>query len=279
MNRPLLLASLLLTAALPAQTAPPSTSRPYTQLYVFGDSYSDTGAGYVDSNGPTAVAYLAQRLSIPFTHYGDPQFQNKGLNFAVSAARTGHSAGRRYRHGIVLGLGMRYQVAEFAALLKSGDLRFDPAATLFFLAGGLNDHDTNDGYTRLNEEAGIDTLYALGARRFMVALLPVHIPFFAAVGQRLNPELAKIPSEERARHPDIRIANSNWGPFFDQIITHPAQYGLTNTTTPCRPAPNTTQTICASPSTYFYYSIDHPSTGVHRMVGDMLYTESLTQTP
>ncbi len=49
-----------------------AADRPYTMLYVFGDSYSDTGAGYVDSDGPTAVAYLAQRLQIPFTYFGDP---------------------------------------------------------------------------------------------------------------------------------------------------------------------------------------------------------------
>ncbi len=47
-------------------------AKPYTQLYVFGDSYSDSGAGYVDGNGPTAVVYLAQRLGIPFTYFGDP---------------------------------------------------------------------------------------------------------------------------------------------------------------------------------------------------------------
>ena len=62
---------------------------PYTQLYVFGDSYSDSGSGYVDGNGPTAVAYLAQRLGIPFTYYGDPGSKGKGLNFAISGAGSG----------------------------------------------------------------------------------------------------------------------------------------------------------------------------------------------
>ena len=67
-----LAATLFLTAALPAQTrqsplAKPLIAAPYTQLYVFGDSYSDSGSGYLDTNGPTAVAYLAEHLSIPFT--------------------------------------------------------------------------------------------------------------------------------------------------------------------------------------------------------------------
>jgi hypothetical protein len=36
-------------------------------LYTFGDSFTYTGAAYIDGNGPTAVAYPAKKLSIPFT--------------------------------------------------------------------------------------------------------------------------------------------------------------------------------------------------------------------
>ena len=52
-----LCAVLLATAT--AQTAKPA---PIHRMYVFGDSYSDIGEGYLDGNGPTAVAYLAQHL-------------------------------------------------------------------------------------------------------------------------------------------------------------------------------------------------------------------------
>src|SRR5271169_272038 len=87
---------LLCAGALVAQVAPEpvTNAHPYTMLYVFGDSYSDSGAGYVDGNGPTAVVYLAQRLGIPFTYNGDPASKGRGLNFAVSAASTGEGAGR-----------------------------------------------------------------------------------------------------------------------------------------------------------------------------------------
>ena len=34
------------------------------RLYVFGDSYSDIGEGYLDGDGPTAVAYFAKRLGL-----------------------------------------------------------------------------------------------------------------------------------------------------------------------------------------------------------------------
>lgn len=42
-----------------------STKAPNREvLYVFGDSYSDSGAGYLDGNGPTAVVYLATSLGV-----------------------------------------------------------------------------------------------------------------------------------------------------------------------------------------------------------------------
>lgn len=266
---------LLLAISLHAQP------RPYTQLYVFGDSYSDTGAGFVYADGPTAVAYLAQRLAIPFTYYGAPNSSGKGLNFAVSGGKTGVGAGTRQGPNAFFALGMKNQLDEFAALLKSGDVKFDPAQTLFFLAGGLNDRGTADGYTRTNEEDEIDTLYALGARRFMVALLPTQIPAFASAGTQFNPEIARIPTEERVKHPDIRIATSDWGPFFDKVITHPADYGITDTTTPCAQLSlsATNPTRCASPATHFFYYNAHPSTAAHKVVGDMLYHEALTQAP
>jgi phospholipase/lecithinase/hemolysin len=275
---------LLLSAALVSQTlvAQNPNPRPYTQLYVFGDSYSDSGSGYLDTNGPTAVAYLAQRLGIPFTWYGDPGSKGKGLNFAISGAGSGAGAGRRYPTGEMLGIGMKNQVDQFAAFTKTGDIpKFDPAQTLFFFAGGLNDRGKPDGYTRTNIEAEIDELYALGARRFMVALLPTKIPQFATAGTMFNPELAKIPGEELAKHPDIRIANSNWGSFLDEVMSNPGKYGITDTTHPCagRAIHHEDTTPCATPDAHFFYHEGHPSTAVHKAVGEMLYTEATTKAP
>jgi phospholipase/lecithinase/hemolysin len=36
---------------------------------------------------------------------------------------------------------------------------------------------------------------------------------------------------------DMRIAESQWGSFFDEVLTNPAKYGLTDTTTPCSDRP------------------------------------------
>src|SRR5580658_471491 len=223
---------LLCAGALVAQVAPELARppHPYTLLYVFGDSYSDSGAGYVDANGPSAVVYLAERLDIPFTYNGDPNSAGKGLNFAVSAASSGEGAGRALPTGGTLGFGMKNQIESFVQSFKSGAIpKIDAANTMFFLAGGLNDRARPDGFVRGNIESEIDTLYDLGGRRFMVAILPIKIPQFATAGTRANPELVKIPDEERLKHPDMRIANSQWGSFFDQVITDPAKFDLTDT--------------------------------------------------
>jgi cholinesterase len=284
------LATLLLsTTTLAAQTAPkpvkpqvPVTAAPYTQLYVFGDSYSDSGSGYLDTNGPTAVAFLADHLSIPFTFYGDPNSKGKGLNFAISGAGTGAGAGRRYPTGEMLSIGMKNQVDNFVAFSKTKDIPpIDAATTMFFFAGGLNDRGKPDGYTRTNIEEEIETLYALGARRFMVAILPTKIHQFATAGTAFNPELSKIPAEELARHPDIRIANSDWGLFMDEVMTNPTKYGITDTTSPCagRNIHHEDTTPCASPDAHFFYHEGHPSMAVHKAVGDMLYHEALTKAP
>src|ERR1700744_3366568 len=113
---------LLCAGAMVAQVAPePATnSHPYTMLYVFGDSYSDSGAGYVDTDGPTAVVYLAQSLGIAFTYNGDSNSAGKGLNFAVSGASSGEGAGRSLPTGGTLGFGMKNQIENFVRYCKSG---------------------------------------------------------------------------------------------------------------------------------------------------------------
>jgi cholinesterase len=196
------------------------------------------------------------------------------LNFAVSGAGTGSGAGRKIKDS-QLGVGMRNQLEDFTARVRSRAVTFNPATTLFFLAGGLNDRSLSSDTTVQNLKGHIRTLYELGGRRFLVAQLPTAIPSFSAVGQRLNPELARIPREIAAELRDIAIAMSGWGRFFDEVMRNPADYGIENTKDACAgralfdedPAP------CAKPSTYFYYHAGHPSTAVHKAAGEKLYRE------
>ena len=262
--------SALLSSAI-ARAANPA---PIHRMYVFGDSYSDIGEGYLDGNGLTAVAYLAQRLGFTLVPANAADTTNQSLDFAISGAQSGSGAGNKIGNAL-LGYGMRNQVDDFAARVNAHTIAFDPATTLFFIAGGLNDHSLPSATTVANLSGEIKTLYALGARRFAVALLPTAIPGFRTVGIRLNPEIARIPNELSSQLAGAQILLSHWGPFYDDVMVHHAQYGITNTTDACagREIFHQDATPCASPATYFYYHSGHPSTATHKVVGDKLYEE------
>ena len=247
---------------------------PYNRMYVFGDSYSDIGEGYLDGNGPTAVAYLAGRLGFALLPANTQHRADQSLDFAISGATTGRGDGKRIG-GALLGRGMRNQVDDFAAQVHSHAIEFDSATTLFFIAGGLNDEALSTDETVQNLESEIRVLYALGGRNFLVALLPTAIPDFKEVGTRLNPAISRIPQNLGPEFPDIQIHLSHWGLFFDEVIQDPGQYGITNTVDACagRKIFHENSTPCASPSSYFYYHQGHPSTTVHKIVGDKLYDE------
>jgi cholinesterase len=263
---------------------PARAAGPWNALYVFGDSYSDSGAGYVDADGPTAVVYLARGLQIPFTYCSDADRTGKSLNFAVSGAKTGEGEGFQIAcksRGIGEKLqcrGIQNQVRDFFSRVQSGEIKFSPDHTLFFIAGGLNDGKLPTKETIANLKAAIGTLYTVGARHIFVALLPTRIPPFRDVGLRLNPALQQIPGDIHLAGLDVRL--SHWGEFFDEILEHPTNYGLKNTTDACagRALFDEDPTPKGDASTYYYYHPGHPSTAVHRVVGEALLREALAAT-
>src|SRR5947209_9121206 len=125
----------LVMSALSSSGPKGANTKPYTALYIFGDSYSDTGARYLDGNGPTAVAYFAEVMGIPLTHSKDPNAGGKSLNFAATGGTSGEDKGK----GPWCCQGMMDQVNDFAARVRAKMLSFKPETTLFFLEGGLND--------------------------------------------------------------------------------------------------------------------------------------------
>lgn len=138
-----------------------SDSPAYDRMYVFGDSYSDIGEGYLDGNGPTAVAYLAERLGFKLWPSNTADPRGKSLDYAVSGAQSGAGVGTTLK-GARLAYGMKNQVQDFAAKVRSHAIEFEPTTTLFFIAGGLNDGKAPDGTTVTNEKEEIRELYELG---------------------------------------------------------------------------------------------------------------------
>jgi phospholipase/lecithinase/hemolysin len=164
------------------------------------------------------------------------------------------------------------QVAEFQNYVDNGDVTFDPSTSLFFLLGGLNDHNlVTSAQVNAATASQVATLYSLGARIFEIALLPASVPAFTDSADNFNPGYEALVPELQAEYSDATFNLSNWGPDYDYIHDNPSLYGLTNTTDPC----NNFTTTCATPNNYFYYYVDHPSTYVHQIVGNELYNEVL----
>jgi len=275
----LLLALAIVSPLLAQSAATPGPTTRYSRLYVFGDSYSDIGAGYVDGNGPTAVAYLGWLMGLRVASSKAANAADKSLVFAVSGAGTGEGAGRQVKEAL-LGYGMMNQVRDFAARVKSGEIAFDPQTTLFFLAGGLNDGRQETAVTLANLRQELQILRELGGRHFTLALLPTKIPQFAAVGLRLNPAYEQFVREQ-AGAGGLDLWLNHWGAAFDEVMDHPAAHGIVNTTNACagRAIFDQDPTPAGDPATYFFYHEGHPSTAVHRIVGKKLFEEVAARPP
>ena len=216
--------------AAPREAASGPTT-PYSRMYVFGDSYSDIGAGYIDGNGPTAVAYLGWLMGLEVASSKAANAAGKSLVFAVSGAGTGEGAGCKVKEAR-LGYGMMNQVRDFAARVKSGEITFDAPTTLFLLAGGLNDSRQETATTLANLRQQLQILRELGGRHFTIARLPTKIPQFAAVGLRLNPALEQLARDE-AGAAGIDLWLNHWGAAFDEVMDRPAAHGIVNTADAC----------------------------------------------
>jgi len=262
--------ALTMSASAKDKAKPKDTNaKPYTAIYVFGDSYSDIGARYLDGNGPTAVAYFAQALGVPLTFPKDPSAGTTGLDFAATGATTGEDKGK----GPFCCQGMMDQVNDFAARVHSGTMTIKPETTLIFLEGGLNDNKLSTDATVENLTREIHLLQELGARHFTLSLLSTKVPDFAEIAKRLNPAYENLVAELQKQGVDIRL--NHWGPYLDEILENPSQYGLVNTTSQCagRAVLKEDPTPCANPGTYFYFHGGHPSTAVNKIVGDKIYRE------
>jgi phospholipase/lecithinase/hemolysin len=94
----------------------------------------------------------------------------------------------------------------------------------------------------------------------------------------LNPDLVRIPSEVEAELAGAWVRLSRWGQFFDEVMQDPLKYGIENTKDACagRAIFEEDATPCTKPRSYYYYHAGHPSTAVHKTVGDKLYAEIQT---
>jgi cholinesterase len=231
---------------------PSSTLPAPSQVYAFGDSYSDNGNFYKlnpsafdsynwegrSSNGPVAVEVFANQLGVGLTDY------------AVGGAKSN----TEYPNGSVYNnSGMLSQIEKFKTELNGKGA--DPQALYFIRIGscdylvkplgmeGIENPALTDQVVE-NIAPGISELAQLGARRFLVidpenlAILPIVKSTDSKMQDATefqNLMRSKLPNRiaELVAQSGIEVTYLDALDLSNQILRDPASYGLTNVTDAC----------------------------------------------
>ncbi len=218
----------------------------YSDLYVFGDSLSDTRARV--TNGRLWVEYLAPRLGLDY---------DQATNFARSGSDSSDILG---------------QVSAYAA-----GTRADPQG-LYVVWGGAVDLFENPLFpgpaieraTR-NLARAVGTLRGVGAEHILVPNLP-DLGLTQAARSLSLEDLARDASQDFNRALDREVAPYDPLEFdvfalITQVAAHPGDYGLSHVRTSC--LDDGAGPACEG---YLFYDEIHPTTQAHRILGDALFT-------
>lgn len=266
-------ASVALLVTLLAGLARPAAAAPvYSDLFVFGDSLSETGsylaAGVGDlaypapyapgrfSNGPVWIDYLAGSLGLTVNSAVIPG----GTNYAWGGAQSGGQPGPLPPYD----LGTQ-TLAFFADLAGSPA----DADALYVVWGGGNDALAGDvSATAGNLGTVISGLAAAGARHFLVPNLPEVDPFFAAVNAGMTPVLDALAADGTLSITRLDV-NALFGFIVQDALDGGTLFGITDFITPCFDGVS----VCADPTAHLWWDAVHPTTRVHGMIGQMAFAE------
>jgi phospholipase/lecithinase/hemolysin len=248
-----------------------------SEIYVFGDSLSDTGnlfaiAEYPPSppyfegrfsNGLVWVEYLAARLGLDY---------HQQTNFAWGGALTGSG---NFINPLLPGL--KDQINQYINNTPAAD----PNA-LYFIWAGANDFFAAD-FTQTNPQTvvtaavaniveAVESFVDHGAQHVVVLGLPdigktpeiqqleISVQLlFSQISQAFNGMLAQNLSQlPEAIYIDIYSR-------FNEIIDNPAKFGLDNVTEACL------FTLCDDPATYLFWDGVHPTTRTHQLIANTVY--------
>ncbi|WP_094678049.1 SGNH/GDSL hydrolase family protein [Hydrocoleum sp. CS-953] len=255
----------------------------FSNIYVFGDSLSDTGNAFAltggllppsppyfqgrFSNGPVWVESLAPQLELTF---------NPNFNFAFAGATTGiiNTTNNLLPEGSPpLLIGLQTQIDEFIAETPATD----PDALYVVWAGG-NDYlrgDDPDVQSSVgNLSVAVNKLASIGARNF---ILP-NIPDLGAIplAQTFPPEQQQALTLLTEAHnsalaatspileqdPNINIINFDSRTSIDNIIANPGDFGFTNVTDSfLASGPN-------NPDDFLFFDEIHPTDNGHNFIAD-----------
>ncbi|AUB42684.1 Phospholipase/lecithinase/hemolysin [Nostoc flagelliforme CCNUN1] len=271
------------------------SAKNFDNIYVFGDSFSDTsnvfnatnGAippnpPYFNgrfSNGPVWVEYLASDLGLTF---------NPKTNFAFGGATTGFQ-----NIGLASLPGLQQQINSFTAANQ-----FANSNALYIIWAGINDYinyffgtTPNPTQAVTNISAALESLAGVGARDIMVVNLP-NLEKFPITGK--NSQISSLFSTFTSAHnsslttnlnflnqqlsPDINIIPLDVNSLFSRVIADPAEFGLTNVIDSCvgnlsvTPINISTQPVTCTPDQFLFWDQIHPTTKIHKLIGELAFS-------
>ncbi|MEB3340818.1 SGNH/GDSL hydrolase family protein [Okeania sp.] len=262
----------------------------FSDIYVFGDSLSDTGNAFATtggllpesppyfkgrfSNGPLWIETLASQLELE---------ANPNLNFAFGGATTGvdNFLNNSLPDGTPpLLLGLQTQIDEFIAETPATDpnaLYVIWAGAGDYLTGGIDTQSTVD-----NLSIAVNKLASIGSRNFLLPNLPDSgaAPF----SQTLTPEqqqgltllteghnsVLAATSQILEQDPNINIINLDIGTLFDNAIANPGDFELTNV------IDNFLNSGLDNVDNFLFFDNVHPTANVHSAIADTAIT-SITE--
>ncbi|MBN3952244.1 MAG: SGNH/GDSL hydrolase family protein [Nostoc sp. NMS7] len=263
----------------------------FDQLYVFGDSLSDTGNIYNASgktypasppyfegrfsDGPLWVDYLGDQLGLKptlFTTIPPTQIPTQGINFAFGGASSGLGNAVLPDSNLP---GVLKQVLGFAGTLKANNQTADPNA-LYTLWGGANDFfflNPKDSTTPINNiSLALNTLVGVDAKNILVFNLPDLGQLPAAKIDNRNPTILTKSSNEfnlglaktvsaLSQNPNLNIISVDTYSLFNQAST----LGFTNVTESCLSRLD----ICKpGDNKFLVWDGFHPTTAAHKVIAD-----------
>lgn len=265
---------------------------PFSAVQAFGDSLSDNGNFYAASgqvlpvalppppyfqgrfsNGPVAVEYLAAKFGVPlFDHaFG-------GATSGLTNAQVPPQAGALHLTGLLS------QVNSFV-----GGAPVDPSA-LFLVWAGSNDFLTGDlnqapaiiAQAVTNLSTAVGTLYAAGARQFLLPLMPnlgltpeaqaggpAAVGALTAISAAFAGALSSAYEGLEGMLPGASFTIFDTFSAQNALVANAAAFGITNTTDACFSGfVDQPGVVCADPNSHFFWDRNHPSALVHRILGD-----------
>lgn len=298
----------------------------FSQMFTFGDSLSDTGNAFSltgglfpenslsfdgrFSNGPIWIDSLASSLDLdPTAFFTNFSVSEDGVNYATGGSRSGDQNILN-----ALPLGLQQQLESFIAPLLETNQSANSDA-LYTIWAGANDYlqntlvsdnvspgpEPNPDTTVNNITDGIEALYGVGARNFLIPNLPSLglTPLATFIDTSTNTtdtsdmlnqltdehnqklELAIAELEQSLSGATITLLDVN--SIFDDIIDNPGQSGITNVTGSwsdtvlyfCPDASLGTDGSVEScdqnipdPDKYLFWDIIHPTAAAHQVIAD-----------